>query len=132
MQEAGIGEVTARARPTENKDGFSDQFSEKRKRHVRSLSAKEKDERIYLTSQQQFGNECLEVYDAIFGQIQWRFEKLREVCDVFNCVTSESLAVKSAEKIYKSAADLAFKYNDDINGAEILYEVESFQNFNVQ
>src|SRR6218665_4202990 len=99
MQEVGIGEIIIRARPTEKKDGFSDQFSEKRKRHVRSLSAKEKDERIYLASQQQFGNECLEVYDAIFGQIQWRFEKLREVCDGFNCVTSEALAVKSVEKL---------------------------------
>ena len=57
-----------------------------------------KDEGIDLTPQQQFGNECLEVYDVIFGLIQWRFDKLREVCDGFNCVTSEALAVKSVEE----------------------------------
>jgi len=60
---------------------------------VSSLSAQEKDEGIDLTPQQKFCNECLEVYDAIFGQIQWRLEKLREVCDGFN------FAVKSVEKL---------------------------------
>ena len=125
MQEEGIGEVTARARPTNKKDGFSDQFPEKGQKHVRSLSAKEKDEGIDLTLQQKFGNECLEVCDAISSQIQWRFENVREVCDGFNCVTSEALAVKSEEKLYKSAADLAFKYNDDINDIEILSEVKT-------
>jgi len=39
------------------------------------------------------------VYDVIFGLIQWRFEKLREVCDDFNCVTSEAFAVKSVEEL---------------------------------
>jgi len=39
------------------------------------------------------------VYDVIFGLIQWRFEKQREVCDDFNCVTNEALAVKSVEKL---------------------------------
>jgi len=39
------------------------------------------------------------VYDVIFGLIQWRFEKLREVCDDSNCVTSEALAVKSVEEL---------------------------------
>ena len=92
-----------------------------------SLSAQEKDEGIDLTPQQKFCNECLEVYDAIFGQIHWRVENLREVCDGFDCVTSEALAVKSVEKLEKSAADLAFKYNDGINGAEILSEVESLK-----
>jgi len=38
------------------------------------------------------------VYDVIFGQIQWRFEKLRKFCDDFNCVTSEAFAVKSVEE----------------------------------
>jgi len=31
------------------------------------------------------------------------------------------------EELQKSAADLALKYNDDINGAEILSEVESLK-----
>ena len=52
---------------------------------------------------------------------------MREVCDDFNCVTSEALAVKSVEKLQKSASDLALKYNYDINDAEILYEVESLK-----
>ena len=43
-------------------------------------------------------------------------KKLREVCDGFNFVTSEALAVKSVEKLEKSAAaDIAFRYNLDIN-----------------
>ena len=85
-----------------------------------------KDEEIDLTPQQKFNNECLEVYDdVIFGLIQWRFEKLREIYDDFNCVTSEAHAVKFVEELQKSAADLALKYNDEINGAENLSEVES-------
>ena len=52
MQEAGIGEVTARA--TDKKDGFSDQFPEKRKKHVRRLFAQAKDQGIDLTPQQKF------------------------------------------------------------------------------
>ena len=40
MQKAGFGEVTARA--TDKKDGFSDQFPEKRKTLVRRLSAQAK------------------------------------------------------------------------------------------
>ena len=67
------------------------------------------------------------MYNVIFGQIQWRFEKLTEVCDDFNCVTREALAVKSVEELEKSAADLALKYSDDINGAEMLSEVESLK-----
>jgi len=39
------------------------------------------------------------VYDVIFGLIQWRFEKLRDVCDDFNCVTSEAIAVKYVEEL---------------------------------
>jgi len=39
------------------------------------------------------------VYDVIFGHIQFRIEKLREVCDDFNCVTSEALAVKSVVEL---------------------------------
>ena len=65
---------------------------------MRRLSAQAKDEGIDRTPQHQFGSECLEVYDAIVRQIQYRFEKLCEVCDGFNCVTSEALAVKSVEK----------------------------------
>ena len=42
-------------------------------------------------------------------------------------LTSEALAVKSVEGLQKSAADLALKYNYDINGAEILSEVESLK-----
>jgi len=34
------------------------------------------------------------VYDVIFGHIQWRFEKLTEVCDDINCVTSEASTVE--------------------------------------
>src|SRR6218665_4039398 len=54
-------------------------------------------------------------------------KNLREVCDDFHCVTSEALAVKSVEELQKSAAYLAVKYNDDVNGAEILSEVESLK-----
>src|SRR6218665_1007703 len=54
-------------------------------------------------------------------------KNLREVCDDFHCVTSEALAVKSVEELQKSAAYLAVKYNDDINGAEILSEVENLK-----
>jgi len=54
-------------------------------------------------------------------------EKLREVCDDFNCVTGEALAVKSVQELKKSAADLALKYKDDVSGAELLSEVESFK-----
>jgi len=53
---------------------------------------------------------------------------MREVCDDFNCVTSEALAVKPKSVeigLQKSAAGLhvALKYNDDINGVEIGLEV---------
>jgi len=34
------------------------------------------------------------VHDVIFDLIQWRFEKLSEVCDDFNCLTNEALAVR--------------------------------------
>jgi len=47
-------------------------------------------EGIGRTPQQRFSNECLEVYDVIFGLIQWRFEQLREVYYDFNCVTSDT------------------------------------------
>ena len=66
---------------------------------MKRLFAQAKDQGIDLTPQQQFGKECLEVYDVILGQIQWRFEKLREVYDGFNRVTSEALAVKFVEKL---------------------------------
>jgi len=49
MQKAGIGEGLQ----TE-KDEFSNQFPEKRKKHVRRLSTQGKDEGIDLTLQQQF------------------------------------------------------------------------------
>jgi len=74
-----------------------------------------------------FDKECLEVYDVTFSQIQWRFEKLTEVCDDLNCVTSEALAVKSVKELQKSAAKLSLRFNDDINGAGILSEVESLK-----
>jgi|SRR6218665_111700 len=101
-----------------------DQLPEKRKKRVRRLSEQAKNEGINFTK---FGNECLEVYDVTFSQIQWRFEKLTEVYDDFHCVTSEALAIKSVEELQKPAADLALKCNGDINGAEILSEVESLK-----
>ena len=40
---------------------------------------------------------------------------------------NEALAVKSVEELQKSTADLTLKYNDDINGVDILSEVESLK-----
>jgi len=51
-----------------------------------------------------------------------------------HCVTGEALSVKSVEELQESAAHLALKYNNDINGAEILSEILRLKvlNFNVQ
>jgi len=92
MQNAGIDEVTAKA--TNNAEEMYILESRPIPREEKETCEQAKDEEIDLTPQQKFSNECLEVYDVIFGLIQWRFETLREVCDDFNCVTSEALAVR--------------------------------------
>ena len=66
MQNAGIDEVTARAKDNAEKMNIP-------------TNCQRRDEGIDLTPQHKFSNECVEVYGVIFGLIQWRFEKLREV-----------------------------------------------------
>src|SRR6218665_2368750 len=73
MRNAGIDEIYARATNNAQKMDIPDQFPETRKKRVKRLPYEQaRDEAIYLTPQQKFDNEYLEVYDVIFGQIQWR------------------------------------------------------------
>jgi len=85
MQNPGTDEVTARA--TDNAEKM-DIPTIRPTKEEKQTCEQAKYKGIDLTHQEKFSNERLEVYDVIFGMIQWRFEKLREVCDDFNCVTN--------------------------------------------
>jgi len=73
MQNAGIDEVTARATDNAENMDIPDQLPKTRRKRASRQQMKEWI--LRLTSQQKLSNECLEVYDVIFGLIQWRFEK---------------------------------------------------------
>jgi len=66
MQNAGIFEVTARATNNAEKMGIPARPITKEEKET---CGQAQDEGIDLTPQQKFRNECLEVYDVIFGLI---------------------------------------------------------------
>ncbi|CAI6373291.1 unnamed protein product [Macrosiphum euphorbiae] len=70
--------------------------------------------------------EYYKVLDNMMAQMKWRFEQLSNIADDFQFLSAHSLYVTPVEKLKKYAADLAIKYNEDID-QEIINEIEFFK-----
>ncbi|CAI6364414.1 unnamed protein product [Macrosiphum euphorbiae] len=70
--------------------------------------------------------EYYKVLDNMMAQMKWRFEQLSNIADDFQFLSAHSLSVTPVEKMKKYAADLAIKYNEDID-QEIINEIEFFK-----
>ncbi|KMQ87036.1 zinc finger mym-type protein 1-like protein [Lasius niger] len=101
------------------KIGIEGDFVEKRKRA--------KDQDYNITSKENFTIKIFQVIDTLITHFQWRFEKLNDIAENFNFLSIQSLKNISTENLKKQAADLALNYENDINRAEFLSELESLK-----
>lgn len=62
---------------------------------------------------------------TLIQQMGWRFQSLVAVASDFIFLTESLLHETSIEELKKSAADLALKYNDDLNVNELCLEIKS-------
>lgn len=103
-------------------------FPEKRRRKVIKRDRNEApDEGLNMTPENLFSMRLFNVLDTILTHINWRFEKMNEVCEDFSFLFGWSLESMSIGDLQKSAADLAIKYSNDLSIVDFTSEIENFK-----
>lgn len=116
------------ARNLANELSIEPEFSEKRKRKVKTMfDERAKDNAAIMTPLQKFKIQLYCVLDTLIQQMGWRFQSLAAVAYDFGFLIGLSLHETSTEELKKSAADLALKYKDDLNANELCLEIESYK-----
>lgn len=76
-------------------------------------------------------NNCIinlkNVCDVLLTHLDWRFETLNNVSLDFSFLTGSELFEKETGELVKAAADLALKYNKDLNASELTEEIIHFK-----
>ena len=127
LRDTGSSGIYVKAKELAEALELNAQLSSKRKRKVKRLSSElAEDESCKLTDEQMLDRECNEVYDKILSDLKWRFQKLEETASDFHFLSVDSLFSTAVETLKKHAADLALKYSVDLDAAELVSEIESF------
>ena len=128
LRDSESSDVLSKAKDVAQKLDLEPVFSTKRKRKVKRLFDElAEDENQTLSDEQMLDKDCKSVFDSIIGHISWRYASLHAVATDFSFLDVQFLLSQPVEILQKHAADLAFKYETDLNAVELTSEVESFK-----
>ena len=128
VRDLGVQIIIEKSKLIANQIGIESDFPSKRKRKVKRMALYEgEDEGHLLTQDQNFGSQCNQVLDSILTQLQWRFEAMANVSLDFEFLSGYSLSSTPVQKLQDCAANLAKKYNKDLDMLELMSEIESFK-----
>src|SRR5580765_3118776 len=69
----------------------------------------------------------INVCDVLITHSNWRFETLKKVSSDFGFLTGSELFKNETNELVKAAADLAMKYEKDLNASELTEEITHFK-----
>lgn len=128
FRENQINSCLETARDLSIKLSIDPEFSEKRRRKVKLMfDENRQNDSNPLSADRNFTVGVYCVLDTLIQQFQWRFESLSQVAADFGFLTGFSLQNTGVIELKKSAADLALKYEQDLNSVELCLEIESFK-----
>lgn len=99
---------------------ISSEFKDKRKRKISRKDLCEADNEGIVTDENSLRIQCYQSLDSILTSLCWRFEKMSEIIADFNFLTRNSLKVIPSKEIKRCVNDLALKYENDIDGPELI------------
>jgi len=108
---------------------ISSTFTNKRKlitEHA-TVESKDREDKSYESTENKFRAQCFEALDSILSSLCWRFEKMSQIASDFNFLSGNLLSTLEPEKIKLWVSDLALKYDQDLNAAELYSEIENFK-----
>ncbi|KAL4083470.1 hypothetical protein QTP88_028786 [Uroleucon formosanum] len=125
MRDNGSEQIKTEAISICDNVGIKSELKIKRKKKRKVMSG-EKSSDEDISADQFLTLEYYKVLDNMMDQMKWRFEKLSNIANDFQFPSGHSLSVTPVETLKKYAADLAIKYNEDID-PEIINEIEFFK-----
>jgi len=107
---------------------ISTTLKETRTKKIKRLELDEADDDVInISAEQNFRITIIDSIDILLTQMTWRYEKIMEISNDFEFLSSHSLTNMNSHDLQKAAADLGLKYNEDINTAEIVEEIKDFK-----
>lgn len=103
-------------------------FKEVRKRKKkRMFDEKGEDEIHEFSEERKFGDLIVQIIDQVLSELERRFKVIQEVNALFGFLNGPAFRSLSGDVLKNRASDLAAKYKEDLNGEELIVEVESFK-----
>ena len=99
---------------------------EKRSRTRRKYYSDEAEETI-LSPKQAFRKQYFEVIDSLLACMQRRCESLKELNSIFSALAPKQFCTLNEEELKCKMNKLASEYPDNLNGDEMLNEIQSFK-----